>query len=98
MFSCSVLYFQVIGYFSLRNAPATQSMQRVAAVVVDAVYDALPVVEVVGRHAHERDVVTPLGEWAGSSRRSGSAGEASVSNVTATSIVWIGITTSISCQ
>ena len=44
--------------------PGDPEQQRVAAVVVDAVDDPPPVVQVVGRHPHERDVVAPPGERA----------------------------------
>ena len=44
--------------------PADPQQQSVAAVVVDAVHDPLPVSQVVGRHPHEGDVVAPLGERA----------------------------------
>ena len=64
MFSWSLLYFQVIGNFSTAERPADPEQQGVAAVVVDAVHDLLPVSQVVGRHPHEGDVVAPLGEGA----------------------------------
>ena len=94
-FSCSSLYFQVIGILLRAERPADPEQQRVAAVVVDAVHDPLPVGQVVGRHPHERDVVAPLGERARIRRVAEAAGARSIR---VARIEFITFTTSFECE